>query len=1249
MATPDTSQQRIDGLRRGILRIAAAVFLVAIALIAWVADSKVADRRDTLHNLIDKQAQQLSQSALGDRVVADLVFSELRQAFKTADLPSIAGSNSLQQESDYYEVLYSRPDDAKHADQPMIGNLLGLVPATADPQRARLQTLMQHLYERDLSILGRKWSNRVVYTYWMSKDQTYAFCVPRWDFAAAIAGSPQKTAKSAMGELASAMLTPYIDQIKKGEVQIFRTDAWIDSTDGRALQTMVSPMFDATGEWIGNAAVDFSLAEFDQLLGTSGLEKSQWLLVTANKTVLARHVEKPGPLADLLWGKALSDVALAWPEQKNGAEMSNGTYRVHVAAVPDSNLHLYLLMPNGWLYQDLPFVLAAGLGGLLALAFGFVMAWRYQMRRDRAAQAKIREAEEKTRQELARSERMVQLNVWAGKLTSALQQSDDDTGSFGRIVLNELVPQLGGCVGAFFVRVADDDEFRCMAGYSIAAERCPSIQAGEGWAGAVILTKEVTVCRDIPPGYLGIESGTLGIDPVEIVVIPIFTGDKVLALIEVGYLASPKEQTEILAEALPVIAFSLELMLGKLATLDDLKARAEIEARQHLILGAVGDGIVGMDTEGRMTFVNPAVSAMLGYTDDELLNTGMHALVHHHYPDGSEFPWQECSMYLTTVDGQSRTVDNEVLWCKDGTSIPVEYSTTPVHKNGTLVGSVIVYRDITERKAAQEALQHVNFLNDQALDLTLAGHWHIPLNTGDEYYNSSERAARIFGDPPRPDWRYHLMNEWGANVAAGDKAAADATFANYAAALAGTVPRYDATYAYKRPIDGRIVWIHAMGQVVRDASGTPTDMYGVTVDVTAAKQAEDTIRAAKEAAEAATKTKSDFLANMSHEIRTPMNAIIGMSHLALQTQLDKKQRNYIEKVNRAGENLLGIINDILDFSKIEAGKLSMEAIDFRLEDVMDHLANLVGMKTEDKGLELLFSAAPDVPTALIGDPLRLGQVLINLGNNAVKFTESGEIVVGVEKVAEKVVEDAGNETEGVELHFWVRDTGIGMTPEQCGKMFQSFSQADASTTRKYGGTGLGLAISKNLVELMHGRIWVESAAGKGSSFHFHARFGLQKEPMPRRTFRADELLGVRVLVVDDNASAREILSTMARTFGLEVDAAWDGQQALEMIATTEKKALPYDLVLMDWKMPVMDGVATMQRLRDEHLSKTPAVIMVTAYGREEALGSAEERGVVLKTVLTKPVTSSTLLEAIGEVLGKGIIAETRSVEKANDS
>ena len=275
------------------------------------------------------------------------------------------------------------------------------------------------------------------------------------------------------------------------------------------------------------------------------------------------------------------------------------------------------------------------------------------------------------------------------------------------------------------------------------------------------------------------------------------------------------------------------------------------------------------------------------------------------------------------------------------------------------MGAVISFTDITERKRMEQEVRHQNFLADGALDLTKAGYWHVPLD-GSGWYNSSERAARIFGDLPSPGHRYTL-DDWATHVQEGDEAAAKATVENFAAAVAGTIPVYDAIYAYKRPVDGRVVWIHALGHVVKDESGKPRDMFGVTQDITDFKRLEDELRLAKQKAEEATQMKSMFLANMSHEIRTPMNAIIGLSHLALKTDLTPKQRDYVSKVHNAGTSLLAIINDILDFSKIEAGKLDIETTDFRLDEVIESVTTLTGQKAHDKGLEFLAHVAPRDP------------------------------------------------------------------------------------------------------------------------------------------------------------------------------------------------------------------------------------------------------------------------------------------------
>ena len=638
---------------------------------------------------------------------------------------------------------------------------------------------------------------------------------------------------------------------------------------------------------------------------------------------------------------------------------------------------------------------------------------------------------------------------------------------------------------------------------------------------------------------------------------------------------------------------------------------------------------IAFTTQGVFHYLNPEFKTQFD------AKVGDHASIIYHQPD-----IRDSLMQVVQRDGVMRNRETQLIGA-GGQLRDFLVTFVPFERGGEdgMIGWLL---DITERKRMEAEIQRTNFFTDIALELTDSGYWYVDYSDPD-YYFQSERAARILGEPLKPDGRYHLEREWFARLEEANMETAALTAERYQGAIDGKYDKYDSIYAYKRPIDGRIVWVHAAGKLVRDKETNKIlFMYGAYQDITAQKQAEDEIRSAREQALEATKAKSDFLANMSHEIRTPMNAIIGMSYLALQTDLSAKQRNYIEKVHRSGENLLGIINDILDFSKIEAGKMDMECIDFHLDDVMDTLANLVGMRAEDKGLELLFNAAPGVPKALRGDPLRLSQVLINLGNNAVKFTDRGEVVVGIEMVGTDTDYGTGMAT----LHFWVRDTGIGMSAEQCAKMFQSFSQADASTTRKYGGTGLGLAISKNLVELMDGRIWVESEPGKGSCFHFHANFGVQSAAHDRRMLQADELAGVRMLVVEDNASAREILTTMCRSLGLVVDEAVDGEHALRMICDADLAAHHYDVVLMDWKMPRLDGLQAYEELRAAGLEQVPVVIMVTAYGREWALGAAAQRGVPLTNLLTKPVSSSTLLEAICHALGRGMPVETRADNRA---
>ncbi len=377
-------------------------------------------------------------------------------------------------------------------------------------------------------------------------------------------------------------------------------------------------------------------------------------------------------------------------------------------------------------------------------------------------------------------------------------------------------------------------------------------------------------------------------------------------------------------------------------------------------------------------------------------------------------------------------------------------------------------------------------------------------------------------------------------------------------------------------------------------------------------------------AEAANRAKSDFLANMSHEIRTPMNAIIGMTHLAQCADPSPKQQGYLNKIHSAAQSLLNIINDILDFSKIEAGRLDLEYSPFYLDDLLGGLADLVGFNAEEKGLEIIFSVAPEVPRYLFGDSLRLGQVLLNLTNNAVKFTDCGEILISVS------VESCDD--LNCRLVFAIRDSGIGMTQEQIRGLFKAFAQADSSITRRFGGTGLGLAICRQLVDMMDGDITVESAQGQGSTFRFSVSLGVAplfvgvSEPAPL------DFSGKTTLVVDDNAIAREILSAMLASLGFAVETAASGAEALACIDKRQQADQSFDLVLMDWRMPGMDGIETAARIKsDIHLTKIPAVLMITAFGRDDLARQAHQIGV--DGFLLKPVMEAALVNSIGLLLG----------------
>jgi two-component system sensor histidine kinase/response regulator len=575
-----------------------------------------------------------------------------------------------------------------------------------------------------------------------------------------------------------------------------------------------------------------------------------------------------------------------------------------------------------------------------------------------------------------------------------------------------------------------------------------------------------------------------------------------------------------------------------------------------------------------------------------------------------------------TFDDQHRSIeyryrrkDGQYCWVHDRQHILFDADGQPTE----IVGS---WTDITERKAAEEAREAAR----QRLDLLLSAAPVVVYSfaaTGD-FAPSFVSASihHLLGYHPdeylrhADFWRLHVHPEDLPNVEA-----KQVELFRHGEHLA--------EYRFRKK-DGTYIWVSDEQHLIRDDAGRPIEVVGSWSDIDARKAAELAfaeaqleLQKATEAALEANEAKSLFLANMSHEIRTPMNAIIGLSHLALKTDLTPRQRDYVLKIKSSGQHLLGIINDILDFSKIEAGKLSIENIDFDLDKVLENVGNLMSEKASAKGLELIFEVEPAVSAHFRGDPLRLGQILINFCNNAVKFTDQGEVSVQV-----RVLEDS---SDSQLVEFSVTDTGIGMSRPQIERLFQAFEQADASTTRKYGGTGLGLAISKQLTELMGGQVSVESTPGKGSTFRFTARLG-KGEAISRPRLLQSDLRGRRVLIIDDNPHARAVLANMLTNMTLVADEAASGAEAITMVQQAAVSGERYEIAFIDWQMPGMNGIETGKRILDlRELQSPPHLVMVTAYGREEVLKQAEECG--FENVLIKPVTSSILFDTAVVALG----------------
>ncbi|MBC8117053.1 MAG: response regulator, partial [Candidatus Saccharimonas sp.] len=664
------------------------------------------------------------------------------------------------------------------------------------------------------------------------------------------------------------------------------------------------------------------------------------------------------------------------------------------------------------------------------------------------------------------------------------------------------------------------------------------------------------------------------------------------------------------------------------------------DLQTRLILDSAYDAMVAMDSSGRIVDWNRQATATFGWSREEALGRVLAETIVP--PAYREAHSRGLARFLATGEGPVLNQRIEVSALRrDGREFPVELTITHVHVEQTDLFYAFV-RDITERRqselllvqqreelaASHAALREQTQILRGILDNI--GEGVVVADAQGKFIVFNPTAEQLLGlgatDASPEQWpdRYGLFYPDG-------KTPYPMSEVPLARAIRGE-PCDEVELLVRNPRFPQPVLISVTGRPIRDG-GTLRGGVVVFRDITEHKRAEEELRQAKLAAEAASKAKSEFLANMSHEIRTPMNGVLGMTELALDTELTSEQREYLTLAKASADHLLSVINDILDFSKIEAGKLDLERIDFPLRDSLDDTVATLALRAAKKGLELVCHVRPDVPDGLIGDPGRVRQIVVNLAGNAIKFTERGEVVVHVE--VQSRTEHAAT------LHFAVSDTGIGIAPEKQDRLFQSFSQVDASTTRKYGGTGLGLAISAQLVRMMGGRVWLESTPGIGSTFHFSVPFDLSKaasHPLPANRVDLHEL---PVLVVDDNSTNRLILQEMLSNWRMQPTAVDGGAAALRVLEQAHREGHPFVLVLLDSMMPEMDGFSLAAEIRHRPGLARATLMMLSSADRRTEAAKCKEMGIV--TYLQKPVGQSVLLNAIMTALGPSLSQEVHPV------